>query len=93
MPLIGGLSFYLFDQPIEYKSFSDMARFMDWNPLFKATTGTAGKFDEKSSYQHQDKIIMEKLCEIDLQVGSPKMLAQKPFKDGIILKKLFWSKC
>ena len=82
-------NFSRFDYPIEYKNFSEFTRFKDWNLLFEAITR---KFDENASYIHKDKIIMEKLCDMDLQVASPQMLAQESFKEGVILKKLFGSK-
>ena len=84
-----GQNFSRFDCPIEYKNFSEFTRFKDWNLLFEAITR---KFDENASYIHKDKIIMEKLYDMDLQVASPQMLAQDSFKEGVILKKLFGSK-
>merc|ERR1712189_11095 len=89
MPVNRGQNTFRFEHPIEYKNFSKMARFKDWSPLFEATSA---KMKENPSYQHKDKIIMEKLGDMDLQVASPHVLAQDSFKEGIILKKLFGSK-
>merc|ERR1712243_21412 len=84
-----GQNFSRFDYPIEYKNFSEIVRFKDWNSLVETTKNSE---EVMSTYQHKDKIIMEKLCSMDLQVASPQVLAQNPYKDGNIMKKLFGSK-